>query len=56
MPILDGKRGLGALNIVYLTSAVTSAQAIERFSKPLRIAVDKIAVRLRESQEIELLR
>lgn len=55
MPIIDGKRVLGALNIVYLNSALTSAQAIERFSKPLRTAVDKIALRLRDSQEPELL-
>ena len=55
MPILDGKRVLGALNIVYLTSALTSAQAIERFSRPLKTAVDKIGLRLRDSQEPELL-
>lgn len=54
MPILDGKRVLGALNIVYLNSALTSAQAISRFSKPLKSAVDKIALRLKDSQEPEL--
>lgn len=55
MPIVDGKRVLGALNIVYLNSALTSAQAISRFSKPLKTAVDRIALRLRDSQEPELL-
>lgn len=55
MPIVDGKRVLGALNIVYLNNALTSPQAIERFSKPLKAAVDKIALRLRDSQEPEVL-
>lgn len=55
MPIIDGKRVLGALNIVYLNSALTSPQAIERFSRPLKTAADKIAPRLRDSQEPELL-
>ena len=55
MPIIDGKRVLGALNIVYLNSALTSPQAIERFSRPLKTAADKIALRLRYSQEPELL-
>lgn len=49
MPVFDGKRVLGALNIVYLTSALTNAQAIERFARPLKMATDKIAIRLRES-------
>ena len=55
MPIIDGKRVLGALNIVYLNCAMTSPQAIERFSRPLKTAADKIALRLRDSQEPELL-
>jgi hypothetical protein len=39
------------LNIVYLNSALTGPQAIARFARPLKIAVDRIALRLRDSQE-----
>lgn len=51
MPIDDGVRVLGSLNIVYLAHVLTMEQAVKKFSKPLGTAVEKISSSLRESRE-----
>jgi IclR family mhp operon transcriptional activator len=49
MPICDGERVLGSLNVVYLAHAVSMQQAAKTFVQPLRSAVDKISMMLRAS-------
>lgn len=50
MPIFDGRRVLGALNVVYLRSALTSEQAINQFLPPLQTAVEKISDMLQQNE------
>jgi IclR family mhp operon transcriptional activator len=47
MPICDGERILGSLNVVYLAHAVSLQQAARTFVEPLRIAVEQISLALR---------
>jgi IclR family mhp operon transcriptional activator len=46
MPIFDGERVLGSLNVVYLAHAVSLKLASKTFVEPLRNAVDKISLEL----------
>lgn len=49
VPVIDGTKVYGALNIIYLRSAVTQDEAQERYLGELRTAADEIAKQFRNA-------
>ncbi|MDB5840154.1 MAG: Mhp operon transcriptional activator [Herminiimonas sp.] len=53
MPVIYRKKVLATLNVVYLTRALTTDQAVQKYAAPLRMAVEKIAELIQEQKLFE---